>query len=162
MDLTLDGLREIVCKIISGIDFKKECCQYRCHEIARVIKLKLGPFGIEAAVKDGTALYDRYSLLKDCWGDFYEEANLGIEKEFLISKRLGYFHSWCEVNNDPKETIVIDYNSCLALNKNIFLEGVLIVDYKKNLLHEYRPAAISLGNWILFGTLPPRIEKLRI
>jgi hypothetical protein len=159
--VTLEILKEIVSKEISRMNFEGEHRGYRCHEIARTLKEKLESLGITTTVKDGSVVYDIPFLLKGFWIDLMDEHCPAIRRGLLVKKKICILHSWCEVGS-TEEIIVIDFHGAIHFNKDISLYEVLIIDYKKNLLHQYYPTAVVFGRWIFFKTIPPHIVRVRI
>jgi hypothetical protein len=120
---------------------------FRCHEIIRLLKIKLREAGYVIKVKDGIAVYDIATLE----GEFLSRISgkktgfhhpKGNRKSFSV-------HSWGEYKDKSGRKIISDWQDVLRLSPNITLTMSLIVGEEKNLTHVYRPCGLSLGKWLL-------------
>ena len=162
MDKTVKELREIVSQETVGLHPK-----YRCHEVARLFTAKLKSLDINSIVKDGVVTYDVNSLRKyflsstDLLDGLPDEVKAEIfGKE--TKKKLRVLHSWCEINMNGSEILVIDWHATLALSRDETLEGILIVENKKDLPHNYNSVGVEIGKWIFLKKFPPYFTKLRL
>ena len=157
MNKTLEELRKIALE-----ETKNLPSNYRCHEVARLIKSKLKLLGINVKVKDGVVGYDASFLVQEHIKDFLEEDEEEIVRERAKGK-LWLFHSWCEVVDGQNDLIVIDWHNSLELSPELAIGGLLIVEYKKNLPHDYYRRGITIGKWIVStAKFPLYFTKLRI
>jgi len=140
---------------------------FRCHEVARRIGGHLHLLGLKVEVKDGIAVYDTSSLLRD----FVLSMNIleGLPEEAKselmgrnIKKKIRVFHSWCEVADEENDTIVIDWHALLKLSQEESLERILIIERKNNLPHSYFPVGRVVGKWIILKRFPPYATRLRM
>ncbi len=160
MSKILEELREIVLE-----ETKNRHSNYRCHEVARLVRNKLKLLGMNVKVKDGVVGYDVFSLVEEHIKDFFEDEEEIPEKipREKTERKLWLFHSWCEVIDSQGDLIVIDWHNSLELSRELTLGEVLIVEYKKNLLHNYYRGGITIGKWIISTVkIPPYFTKLRI
>jgi len=157
--MIFEKIREISLKATENIPR-----YYRCHETARKIADNLNAKGISTEVKDGIAVYDNFSLLKDFLtyfvGDFTEESIQEILKDSQRGESR-VLHSWCEI---PQEDglVVVDWHAHLKLSEDESVDRLLIVEKKDLLLHDYFSTAINRGKWIIFRRFPPLFTKLRL
>lgn len=157
MSKTLEELRRVVLEETKNLN-----SNYRCHEVARVVKNKLELLGMNVKVKDGVVGYDVPFLAQEHIKDFLEEDEEEIVREEAKGK-LWLFHSWCEVVDSQNDLIVIDWHNSLELSRELTLGEVLIVEYKKNLPHNYYRRGITIGKWIISTVkFPLYFTKLRI
>ena len=152
-------LRESTLKQVSNLPL-----EYRCHEVARLIKKKLISSNLNIIIRDGIVTYDIPSLIKTffSFGEFLE----GLEDEALAGetkKKHRIIHSWCEVEERDSQdsVIIIDWHSLITLSC-VSLEGVLIVENKKNLSHKYDPTGRLIGKWIIFKKFPLIFTRLNL
>jgi len=157
-------------KELGGIALKETnglANNFRCHEAARKIGNQLKSLKLNVDIRDGVAVYDSSSLLKDFLSsmDFFSGLSEEIKKELLgrdIKKKIRVFHSWCEVTDEQNDIIVVDWHSSLELSRGEWLERILIVEKKKNLPHNYFPLGVTIGKWIIFKIFPPYAIRLRL
>ena len=162
MDKTVKELREIVSQETAGLHLK-----YRCHEVARLFRAKLGSLNIDAIVKDGVVTYDINSLRKHFLSSMDLLDGLPDEMKAEIfgketKKKLRVLHSWCEINMNGGEILIIDWHATLAISRDETLEGILIIENKKDLSHDYNPVGVEIGKWIFLKKFPPYFTKLRL
>lgn len=162
MDKTVKELREIVSRETVGLHPK-----YRCHEVARLFVVRLRSLDINATVKDGVVTYDINSLRKYFLSsmDLLDGLSDAVKAEIFekeAKKKLRVFHSWCEINMNGSEIVVIDWHATLTLSRDETLEGILIIENKKKLPHNYNPVGIEIGEWIFLKRFPPYFTKLRL
>lgn len=146
---------------------------YRCHEGARLIGRKLKSLDMDVIVKDGGVIYDTSYFMDDLFNDLLSdfssdclsnEERRELEKELEEEKprnKKGVLHSWCEVEDNAGNIIVVDWHASLILSSTCGVDNVLIVENKKNLPHTYIPMGKAIGRWIIFLTFPPRLARLK-
>ena len=160
--MSLKELRDVVIK-----ETKNLPDNYRCHEAARKIGNKLRLLGINVDIKDGIVVYDTHSLLRNFLAsmDFSHGLPKKVKREMIgkgVKRKLRVFHSWCEVTENKNNVIVVDWHARLKISRDQTLEGILIVEKKKNLPHSYNPIGITLGRRIVFKGFPLHATRLRL
>lgn len=99
--------------------------RYRCHEVARLMKMSLNRNGHAAVVRDGMAQYSGnfiVELLNQSGGFGH------IDPRGINGKSGRIAHSWCELDD-----VVIDYQREIGIPPNMLFEHVTIVKRKNEL-----------------------------
>ncbi|MFA5355697.1 MAG: hypothetical protein WC302_03155 [Candidatus Paceibacterota bacterium] len=165
--MAFKNIKEIALKATENVP-----SYFRCHEVARKIASELNRKGITAEVKDGIAVYENASLIRDFFDYLGLLDSLTEEQRQEIlgdgkKKESRVFHSWCESPQEDGLVVVVDdddddWHAHLRLSKGESVDNLLIVEKKQILPHSYFPVAINRGKWIIFRTFPPIFTKLRV
>lgn len=167
-----EQLRNIAQEEINATSFPKN---FRCHEIARVLALKIKSHGFEVNVRDGLVEYNVQSLLTYLNRGLIEAFKYGSLRLSEATKRklmpedtegqrksLRVCHSWCEVSGG-KRVIVVDAHVGLKINSNNCLMWPLFVEEKDMSAHVYKPVGKMFGEFLVIrGNRLPYVVKLRL
>lgn len=135
------GLYALVLEIVSGIKNKN----FRCHEIARFLKISLAEFGYHVSVRDGVVLYEASHFRKRLFPVFL--GNKQDTKAEVIERVLA-IHSWCEYIDELGRKIIIDWQNAIRLSPTFTITDNLIVEEDGLSPHQYRSCSFVLHNWL--------------